>query len=54
MDVGVCQQRARAYEITGDGLASTLFRLDPDTGLITLAQSLRSDDADSYVVCQSS
>ena len=43
-------QRALQYEITGDGLASTLFRLDVDTGLITLAQSLRSDDANSYVV----
>ena len=43
-------QRALLYEITGDGLASTLFRLDVNNGLITLAQSLRSDTADSYVV----
>ncbi|XP_076458561.1 protocadherin Fat 4-like [Babylonia areolata] len=42
--------RALEYEITGDGLASTLFRLDVDTALITLAQSLRSDDANSFVI----
>ncbi|RUS85647.1 hypothetical protein EGW08_006593, partial [Elysia chlorotica] len=38
------------YEITGDGLASTLFRINPETGLITLAQSLESDESDSYVI----
>ena len=43
-------QRPLLYEITGDGLASTLFRLDVNNGLITLAQCLRSDNADSYVV----
>ncbi|GFN78435.1 protocadherin fat 4, partial [Plakobranchus ocellatus] len=38
------------YEITGDGLASTLFRINPDNGVITLAQSLESDEADVYVI----
>ena len=43
-------QKELRYEITGDGLASTLFRINPETGLITLAQSLESDESNTYVV----
>ena len=38
------------YEITGDGLASTLFRIDPASGLITVAQSLKTDQANTYII----
>ncbi|XP_035826838.1 protocadherin Fat 4-like [Aplysia californica] len=38
------------YEITGDGLASTLFSIDQRTGLITLAQSLESDKNNTYII----
>ncbi|XP_041364043.1 protocadherin Fat 4-like [Gigantopelta aegis] len=42
--------RELTYEITGDGLASTLFRIDPASGLVTLAQSLKTDRANTYIV----
>ena len=40
-----------SYDITGDGLASTLFSIDSESGEITLTQPLSIDTSISYVVC---
>ncbi|XP_046579032.1 protocadherin Fat 4-like [Haliotis rubra] len=38
------------YEINGDGMASTLFRVSPDTGLVSVAQPFKTDTQESYVI----
>ena len=39
-----------SYDITGDGLASTLFNIGSESGEITLAQPLSIDTSTDYVV----
>lgn len=38
------------YDIYGEGDAVTQFRIDADTGVITLAVSQLNNDVSSYVV----
>ena len=38
------------YEITGEGYATTLFEINPNTGVIKLKADLNEDDATKYIV----
>ena len=48
--ISVVLQCPLKYEIAGEGLSTSLFRIDEKTGLITLKQSFTTDVGTFYTV----